>query len=146
MSMAFAGTVLYMRNAGAFSGHREPFFTSDIKYISKCQCSNPITSLTFINPVFGSKCIINDINSKTDAEVIHILKQMDELKQIRGDLICLHYICNLIRDKNNKNKQRLSIFYCKYCENLINSNYKVYYKFCGLTYYKKNVHSFIDYI
>lgn len=145
-SIAIVGTVLHMRNAGAFNREHKPFFTTDTTYSNICQCSNTITSLFFTNPVFGSNCIIKDVDSKTDAEIIHILKQIDELKEIRGDLICLHYICNIIRDKKNKNIQQLSIRYCKRCENLIDSNRKVHYKFCGLTYYTKKVHTLVDYV
>lgn len=60
----------------------KPWFTTSIDSTNSMCCSTPISCFSFKNPIFGTKCDIQNITKKTKSEVMNELCEIKDLQPI----------------------------------------------------------------
>jgi hypothetical protein len=160
MSVIVAAMMYNNSISGLQTRPQKPWFTI-INDNNNCMCcSTPVSTLWFNNPIFGTKCAIQNITQKTKSEIIHELREIKELQPItnlNGNLVddnsilynemqttikendnkCLNYIYDFICDQNNKNVQTGHIKYCSKCGKCYKMFHYVVNKWWNIPYYSE---------
>lgn len=116
---------------------QKPSYTQDIDKYEKCiTCSNKLLNIAMRNPVFGTKCII-DTKNKPKNDIFHEISKMSEIQPIlnnEGNNRLLKHIYDKMCDPKQKNDRNFFILYCKTCDKILTSSYKITDKWCGIPY------------
>lgn len=123
--MAATGFYMAAHRGGVYP--TTPWFTTKSEMNPTCNCNDELLHFHFVNPFFGSKN-----NVKTKKQMIEALSKIPKFESVLENNACVEYLYNI--SSQDKNRQNLSIVYCRSCQVGYEYFSKVSYKWCNITY------------